>query len=830
MKGLAALCAGVMTLCATSFFSSCERLDVLDGQVEELQGDIKDLQGQIDALDARLKAVEALKAQLEALGTRITALEAVELAFQESSTTHELQYSLDGGKTWTGTGIFLAQVPELDFQVTANNELQVKYGNSGWETITTLAKNCEKNVTLRVNPDTNELEIAMDGTTYVGTGIILAENCDNEFKFQVNPDTKEVEFSFDGGKTWIPTGDKCVDPCAKPEVKFEETDEAITVWVGEESFVIAKPQQVELVIKTGKLHLNPEASAKVAIETEGIVDVTVVSSPKGWSAELDAAGKSLVVTAPKKADLPVEEDDPFGDDWGYSAVATRAAGDAVLAGNIKILAISADGRSFVGKIPVEVFVNPYDGYPEADLFKPNSVSVNGTQFMITFPGTYGFSTIDTYKDDIQSVIEYYTGDGMEEPELWTWGMEEYEEMPELEYGKEYVLWALPQENQWTCTYDDFYMTFFKPMTVNVKQDVEKAKSAFDVYVDVEVLGADSYTVMVVANPAIFTVENDGYDYNQLEQSKQSLLNSLTNPWGAETRTYTESYKGSLNEMGAYPQIIYPESDVYLLLLPIDGRANEDYTLADVREFHYTTEKVTAGGSLVPTIVHNAENTTYSYIEVTVENETDDFGAIYYAWIPDAEFEDYADDQAIIDYMLANPMDCLAANNSSYANLFFLSNLSVNTKMRFVALTVDSNNQYGELAVTEPALSTLDIDWSDKTFAMTTNAVVEDGVNVVKGKTTDGIKLDIEFPEEVTMIKYYTYTDNATYIGFYGDDPVESAKTLAVGGNFYPKEVTGNKATITTYAARKNVLLVLPYDADGKPVKEAIVYRFTTVKE
>ena len=94
MKGLMALCAGVMTLgAASSLFVSCDKYDD------------SELRNQISQLDERVKNLEALKTQLEALPARVDAL--YTLKFQVT-TENELQYSFDGGKTWISTGIVLA--------------------------------------------------------------------------------------------------------------------------------------------------------------------------------------------------------------------------------------------------------------------------------------------------------------------------------------------------------------------------------------------------------------------------------------------------------------------------------------------------------------------------------------------------------------------------------------------------------------------------------------------------------------------------------------------------------------------------------------------------
>jgi hypothetical protein len=66
---------------------------------EEVEG----VKGQLTTLEQK---IEEIKTQLETLAARVDGL--YTLTFQASS-TNELQYSFDGGKTWKGTGINLAE-------------------------------------------------------------------------------------------------------------------------------------------------------------------------------------------------------------------------------------------------------------------------------------------------------------------------------------------------------------------------------------------------------------------------------------------------------------------------------------------------------------------------------------------------------------------------------------------------------------------------------------------------------------------------------------------------------------------------------------------------
>ena len=120
MKGLMALCAGVMTLgAASSLFVSCDKYDD------------SELRNQISQLDERVKNLEALKTQLEALTARVDAL--YTLKFQVTA-ENELQYSFDGGSTWISSGIVLAtqcdhECPEVSL-VDNGDTVTIKVGDA----------------------------------------------------------------------------------------------------------------------------------------------------------------------------------------------------------------------------------------------------------------------------------------------------------------------------------------------------------------------------------------------------------------------------------------------------------------------------------------------------------------------------------------------------------------------------------------------------------------------------------------------------------------------------------------------------------------------------
>lgn len=97
-KLLTAFCA----IAAVSFVAvvSCSKYEPYDDTA---------IKEQISALDQRLKAVEALNQKVAELQAKIDGI--YTLQFQASA-ENEIQYSLDGGKTWVSTGVFLPEMTE----------------------------------------------------------------------------------------------------------------------------------------------------------------------------------------------------------------------------------------------------------------------------------------------------------------------------------------------------------------------------------------------------------------------------------------------------------------------------------------------------------------------------------------------------------------------------------------------------------------------------------------------------------------------------------------------------------------------------------------------
>ncbi len=733
-----ALCAGVMTLCAaSSLFVSCEGYDD------------SELRGQISQLDQRVKNLENLQAQLEALTARVDAL--YTLKFQVAA-NNELQYSFDGGKTWTGTGIILAKE---------------------------------------------------------------AEPCDHEC-----PPCQ-----------YVPCDHEC------PEVSLVDNGDSVTIKVGDAEFTIEKPEEIVFEIRAGKLYFESEATMTVGIKSSGIEDITVMAAPKGWWAEINSDGL-VEITAPNYDDTQAELDYETREEIPAKYAAS---------GYVKVHACGVDGKCMVGKVPVEVVeqalvVKAYAGQAYFNI--AGSYSWAPTFY-------YGISTKESLEADTKVLIDALNADDWAvyenfdqnwgEPAVLTTVEELLGEEPKV--GTEYVVWALLHDySTVSFSTEDLVLAYYSPVEVKISE-VEAEKTAYNVTVNVEVNGADSY--VAVAMPELYC---DDVEY-QKEQMVMALAEGQY--YG---KLYTESYSGSALDIAAGTTFSMtgqyaPNSSLYVFILPLDGRPAEDYTVADVTYAQFSTAALTAGGSIDLTAkqvtsymgqVYDYEIWDYvtkeivldRYTQLGVEvtpSATSDWTAFYFTWMDEFTYADYgAYEEDLVDYILENSYGNTPSELKSWP-YYSVEKVAPNTTMHFVAFIVDAAGKYGKIAhveATSDELQKADLVWAEP---YETNLV--DGV--LKNTTTLKFTPKFEGGAEAASYKY-VLAQTKYYNQYEGMDDAQMAEELffstassvvtvnadeLVNGVLY---VEGNSYGYPYYFA------IVPIDAEGRPGASAAILEYESV--
>ena len=717
MKGLMALCAGVMTLgAASSLFVSCDKYDDTD------------LRNQISQLDERVKNLEALKTQLETLTARVDALYTLKFQVTENN---ELQYSFDGGKTWTSTGV------------------------------------------------------------------VLAEQCAHE--------------------------------C--PEVALVDNGDSVTIKVGESEFTIEKPEQVSFEIRAGKVYFQSEGTATVAIKSSGIEDITVISYPKGWYAEINAEGK-VEVTAPNYDDTQSQLD---YETW------TEIPAKYAASGYVKIHACSAEGKCMVGKLPVEVVAQALS----VKAYGGNAYFSVATTYMWGPTYFYGVATKETLEAETAGLLKsmsagsydhYDVYDYTDATELVVSIEELLGEEPQL--GSEYIVWAVVEDySKATYSAEDLVLAYYSPLQVTLSE-VEAEKTAYNVTVNVDVQGAESY--VAVALPAIYC--------DDVEYTKEQMAMAM-NQGQYYGKLYTESYTGSALDIAAgttysMTGLYSPASDVYVFVLPIDGRPVEDYTVADVVVGQYTTSELTAGGSvdLIVDQVTSYWGKVYDYeiwdyvpaeifldpytqLGVKVERSNSDaWSAFYFSWLDEATYRDYASyEEDLVDYLLENSYGNLPGDVESWP-LYLTDNVNPNTTKHFVAFVVDATGKYGNIAhieLTSEELQKAEFTWVEPYVTNLTDGVL---------KNSKTLEFTPVFEEGVEAASYkYVLAQTKYYNQYEGMDDAQMAENLffsssavtvtkdeLINGKLY---IDGHDYGYPYYFA------IVPIDENGAPGASAAIIEY-----
>ena len=668
-------------------------------------------------------------------------------------------------------------------------------------------------------------------------------------------ENKELQYSFDGGQEWKHTGiflaketecqyvpcDHECPPCQYvpcdhecPEVSLVDNGDSVTIKIGDAEYTIEKPQQVSFELRAGKVYFSSEGTATVAIKSSGIEDITVISYPKGWYAEINAEGK-VEVTAPN-----YEETQPEMDYETWTEIPAKYAAS----GYVKVHACSADGKCMVGRLPVEVVaqalsVKAYDG--NAYFSVASNYSWGPTYF-------YGVATKETLEAETEGLLKMMSSGGYDHYDLYTYSEEtelqvSIEELlgEEPQLGSEYVVWAVVEDySKASYTSEDLVLAYYSPLQVTLTE-VEAEKTAYNVTVNVEVVGAEGY--VAVAMPAMYMDDS--------EYQAEMMVMALTEGqyYG---KYYTDNYCGSALDIAAgttysMTGLYSPASDVYVFVLPIDGRPVEDYTAADVVMGQFTTAELTAGGSVDLNVkqVTSYWGEEYSYeiwdyvpveifldpytqLGVEVQRSSNDaWSALYFNWLDEQTYNEYAGyDEDLVDYLLETSYGNLPGDVKSWP-LYITENVAPNTTKHFVAFVVDATGKYGKVAHIE--LTSEELEKAEFTWAEPVKTNVVDGVL----KNTQTFEITPAFEEGTEPASYKYVWQAVNYWNPYnGMDDAQMAEEIFFSEDAVTvtaEELVDGKIVVDGHSyGSEYYFAVLPINEDGAPGNSAAIVTYQCV--
>ena len=557
-----------------------------------------------------------------------------------------------------------------------------------------------------------------------------------EIDFKVDEDNCLL-YSVNGGE-WVSTGAYVADDQdSLIDFYWGETDEMdwdtyeyikedfYTVVFGGETYYlpIYKVDNSVVSLKTGKTYFEYGESVTVDVVISDITSLYVMTKPDGWRASLD--GKKLTVTAPAEDAVEAGYAEADGEVLLH---ATTAEGKCKI---VKFVVATTPGFSLtLSEDGVLTIVNPevvtmtnmwgevstdfndaYVGLAEVAAFEADPIAyVEGIQdnwdALCTYLANWKGNTAE-YDEDGNPI---YKIGGMYEPGVyevdviettvpemyadWNWG----EEIP----AQPYVVWACPMdENGMPKTADLVYAYYYPEIKATI---TEVAASTTDVEVAVNVVGATTYYVGLVAEEQLYGFPIDQYmqmqegpfgyfqmalQYGMPDYAFQQMGTQFGGEYGEEMpETITAS-------MIHYGQPLMPSTKFYMWVFPVvDGLDLADYTYADNLKpyiYEFTTEGLAPGGSA--TVEFGDAELTFSSMTVGL-SATEGSSMIYYQWFEADEFNEL-DEDTLAETLMAEGF-VITGEAGEARN----TELTVTPGSEFVlaALAIDAEGKYGEVAI------------------------------------------------------------------------------------------------------------------------------------
>ena len=630
-------------------------------------------------------------------------------------------------------------------------------------------------------------------TDAAGNKIPVAHSATPEFR--VNPATGDVELSVDGGHTWV----------VVEKAEQEETPEPTCIFIGVvdgessvdftlangEVISVPKAETIDFGVQAGKTFVAPGQSAEVALKAENIDDLTVIAKPEGWKASI--SGKTLTVVAPAQEKLD--------------------AGEAELEGLVKIHAAGGDGKCMVGKL----MVSASTASVLLEVVGENVTLYNNTG--LRWSGvSYGIATYEEF--NAEAIAKAKNNYELMAYELYdtqaTVSVKQmYNEMIAQVYdpasyvdvptGTSYVIWALAGSDAWDHVYsaDEVVYSVYTPAFLNVESTAVSFNS-----VEISAVGG-GYAGYIVGVVAAATAE----------EAKMQIENSFGNwqmGWGMFGAELKElNYKGDILGFGdAYYPAVYPNTTYVVYILPlVDGKAESDYLVSDLKTYAFTTPNIEAGGSA--TLTFEALETTYSNIEVAIKG-SENTTMIYSVFATADEFAAYKTDEELIQYVIEynSAYNMMAIGKESTA---YISSLNPGDAATVLAFAVDTEGKYSKLYKQE---------FKTNTLAYNAMKVNVDAAASTVGVNNASIKVSTEGGTPVSY-RYiavdttgYSWKDEATTETQLALDSNWNVKTIAVAdvvdGYINLEDLTTNNQ----YAFG-----IVAIDAEGNP-SHATFHYFT----
>ncbi len=664
------------------------QLDAVDGKVDGVIADLEDAVEALDALDGEVDGkIEKLSGDLKGISTDLAAaLAKIAVVKVEEQKDGSVVLTLADGSTLT------VGAPATN----SDNKGLVTVVDGEWHVVledgTTQPLDVPVGVEeleFRVNTQTSELEISVNGADFEGTGVYV----------------KDAETLN------VVTG-------------FNESENYVTIFVGDKEYNLPKVSTNVFAIQSGKAYFSAGETQVFKVKSIGMISSFLANSPKGW--DVKVSDSEIIVTAP-----------------------TDDLADYSNEGIIEIWVLMDDGTTLLGKLAVSLTEPPFVLSVDGESL---SIDVSGLELEVEdeygpytikyMDVVYGMCLVDNFNpeqliSDIDKSGWAMAPDGAFNNYVgneWATTVEtSFTEMlgvDEVAAGS-YVVWAIlrgyDDANPLILSSTDFVLHYYNKISV----DVEVTPSWNDISFSVDVIGVDKSFAMVMPNnmyeeycmsywsdEALMYFPQFGFGdlffpgmlhYSPYMYFEDHLTSNIT--------TFGMTEESGINE-------VLPGEDWVIIVLPLTKQNNNDYRLSDVVVKEVSSLELQPLGTSKVTFDTERAELGYNSIRIPYALDGD---MLIFDILSDEDMQNYSNDDALYDHLLDDMPFMKSENNS----VLVFNNLSLGTEYTVVALAVGSDGKYGKLIKNKLSTKSLPLDTQSSISATISNVVFDpDNANEV----------------------------------------------------------------------------------------------------
>lgn len=706
---------------------------------QEMNTALGTLKASLEAKDAELAtAIQNLASQLAGLDSKYVGKSVYEAALAElnnkNTSLQEQLTALAGllGETNVSDikSELLAEIAEAVAAVAVQN---VTKNDDGTYTLTlasgesfTVAEPAANNAGLVTVKDGEWVVLMADGS-YESINVPVGVE---DLEFSVDWQTKELLYSVNGGDP-VGTGAYVSDWDGCLVTDFYEDDDFVYITVGGEEYTLVKVSTNVFQIQSGKAYFTAGETRTFKVKSSGVVSSFLANAPKGWDVVLSKS--TLTVTAP--------EEGVAADEEGLIELWVLMDDGLTFLGTLSVsmqeapftLAINGDNVTLdvVGKsVTIEDEIGSYDTFVKDVVFGACPVNEFNPEALLAAINESGWAAAPDGAFNNFDFMEY---EWLDHVEMTISDLLGYE----FEAGS-LVVWSILRgyEANLPLTVSDFVLEYVNKVAVNVSHE----SSWNDAEVEIVVDGAEEFFAMAMpkehyegyaaeywSDEAIEIWAERGMGFEQLFFPGQLHYSSHVYAGGSYSSSLVyfgfdpNDWEAQLNNVG-------PNQEWVVLVLPLTKDSKNDYRLSDVTVYELATNPLTAGGSAVVTF--DTENVEVGYNSFELPATAS--GIVYYSVFTTEQLEaeelvdaeGALDEFAVVDYLLDEEVYMA---DGEYLTSLYVPNLQSGVEYTVVAIAIDENGQYGDLATTK--VTTKPMPW-DKTGTVkaTVESVIFDAEN------------------------------------------------------------------------------------------------------